>query len=86
MLGEVPPFSGSDPIQRFRWPNKITHGDYAPFRTEVESVFAVGVVDIVKFPVLEGSCDREEKLALHRHDRDRHVKNFVVRLGFIDSR
>lgn len=75
MLGEIPPFQPCSDSTVFRWPNKITHGDYAPFRTKVETVFAIGVVDVVKLPVLDGSCDREEKLtALRRHDRDQNAK------------
>ena len=82
MLDEIPPLQlRSDSIVFKRWPNKITHGDYAPFRAKVESVFTIGVVDVVKLPVLDGSSDREEKLTLRRHGRDRNARTLVYRLA-----
>lgn len=56
--------------RRVKWLNKITHRDHAPFRAKVKSIFAVGVVDVVKFRVLDGSCDWEKKFTLDRHDED----------------
>lgn len=64
--------------RRVKWLNKITHRDHAPFRAKVKSIFAVGVVDVVKFRVFDGSRDWEEKFTLDRHDED-----YTKRIDFI---